>query len=239
MNLFLGAMALSLGLSISAEAAAAETCRNLPQSRLTVLMIHADLDLHPVDLVQLGKMRAEADNQVGTFKDPVSVMQGLAEFTIHVAGDKRTVELGSPTAICAAPEEVIVRLGFPKRRLFVMQGIEQSPCLREALISHETKHIEFDKMLLADFVERTRPHFHEALGRIKAGPVSPSHRAAVEQFQASLRDFLLTAQKTFLDIREVQQANLDTAHEIAALRSACGGRLQELERELSRAGRAT
>ena len=133
--------------------------------------------------------------------------------------------------VCDVPTAVVVVMGAFKRRVILNKEAAANSCVRKALLDHMARHSQVLDQKIDTFIDEHREGLArgvEALTR-KTAADEPSASQAFEVGLAALigpvyREFEVEAKQSRLEA--------DTPEALAQLRTACGGKLRELEWEV-------
>jgi hypothetical protein len=131
---------------------------------------------------------------------------------------------------CDAPERILLGLGVARREVFILREAALDPCVREALLTHESEHDRALGNAIHDFIQQHGPELGQRLEALKRQSARDP-RSAIQAFEAGLQVVLATLMKEFKEekIDDLKQS-VDSVSHLAALSNACNGRLGELEK---------
>ena len=143
----------------------------------------------------------------------------------------------SPTQFCAAAKAVTISFGVFRRRVVITNEAAADACVKDALLRHEAEHYRILDEAIDAFLRQRRDQIRQAFTGASMRP-APSREAAIKALEANLMDFLNRMVKQFeeQELSGIRRA-ADNAADLASLRSACGGRVRELEERLSQPGK--
>jgi hypothetical protein len=130
---------------------------------------------------------------------------------------------------------VTISFGVFRRAIIIIREAAADACIEAALLRHEAEHYRLLDEAIGTFLQQRRDQIRQVFESATERP-APSREAATEALEKDLMAFLNRMVKQFVeqDLRAVKQA-ADNVRDLAALRSACGGRVHELEQRLLRA----
>ncbi len=105
-------------------------------------------------------------------------------------------------------------------------------CLRAALLRHEADHYRILDNAIDSYFRQRRDQINRGFAAATE-KLAPTREGAAQMFEADLTAFLRRMVREF-EKQELSgiRRGADTAANLAALRSACGGEVNELEKHL-------
>ena len=209
-------------------------CRDLPGSKLR---LHS---AQPIKTEEQSATRSEIDrigleNGVSSAAQAAHPLMLLAnELGTEVSVLHRTIEArnGGELAYCDAPKSVEFRLGIVGRKVFLEEHAAADPCVRRALLEHEAEHRRaLDKSVIT-FLQKRREELVERRRELKQTP-APDRTSAINALEAGLKSFFVTMVREFKNDMERSREGVDTPRRLQKLRNACGGKVRELEQQLT------
>ena len=225
-----GATALIVaGCLSSAEPATAVdalACSDLPPSKFSLFMIEdtrvrQNLDQEPSQLRQL--LDASETRAFGR-AHPFLVLEAKPVGMVRL--EARVVQ--REAGFCAAPKAVRIGIGLTRRAIHMLRRAAADACVRDELLRHAERHLRSDHAIVEDVLQRTEEPFAATLSAMKRLPAASADRAAAE-FQASLRTTVDLTLAAIAARRTEAHAEIDATDQLRALRTACGGRIAELD----------
>jgi hypothetical protein len=216
------------------SAFAAPTCGDLPSSKL---LLHS---AQPIETEERSATRSEIDRigleiGVSSAAQAAHPLMLLAnELGTEVSVLHRTIEArnGGELAYCDAPKSVEFRLGIVGRKVFLEEHAAADPCVRNVLLEHEAEHNRALRKAIEVFVERRSEELLARLQELKQTP-APDRASAINALEAGLKSFFVTMVREFKNDMERSREGVDTPRRLQKLRNACGGKVRELEQQLT------
>jgi len=125
-----------------------------------------------------------------------------------------------------------------KDKLVLYRDAATAPCVKEALLEHHVQHRRSLDAHIDKFVNQHRDGFAREIGKLMR-KTAPDKETSIQAFEGGLASLLGGLYRVFEPAIERSRQDVDTPTALAQLRSSCGGRLHELEREITVPGRAT
>jgi hypothetical protein len=214
--------------------AATPACRNLPGSKLRLYSTEpTTIEEHPVTPSELDRIAHEIGVSTAA-RTAHPLMLIIAEFDAQIAMLPRVVEARSDggTVYCNAPSAVAIGLGVVRPRVFLIEAAAAEPCIRSALLDHAAEHSRALENAAKIFFQQQRETFAARLRELKQAP-APDQESAITAFKLGLKSFLAGMVKQFASEMERLPDEVDTPERLEALRDACGGKVREMEEELT------
>jgi len=178
-------------------------------------------------------------NQIGmsaTERAVHPLMLMTAEIDAHVAVQNRIIEVGNGKglAYCDAPTSVAVAFGVVKRNVFLLREAAAEPCVRHTLLDHSAEHSRALDGEVELFIRQQRESTGMRLRELKQTAAS-DWVSANSAFEADLWSIVKDMVKQFKNQMKRSRPNrqeIDSVEELNKLRSACEGKVHEMEEKL-------
>jgi hypothetical protein len=209
-------------------------CRNLPES---TLRLHS---AQPIETEEQSATLSEMDRialEIGVSAAAQAahpLMLIINELGTQVSVRHRTIGTrgDGELAYCDAPKSVEFALGLVGREVFLEEHAAADPCVRNVLLEHDAEHHRALRKAIEVFVERRREELLARLQELKRTP-APDRASAINTLESGLKSFIVTMVKEFKDDMERSREDVDTPRRLQELRNACGGKVRELEQQLT------
>ena len=136
----------------------------------------------------------------------------------------------SDGTVCAAPQSVRLRVGFPRHTIHVGRELRQDRCVFDTVLEHERRHVAVDKKALAEWVPDLRRRYGAAIARTAMVTGRSADRVS-KTLEERLNKALQAELDDFGRLRDRRQATVDTPQEYARVGRACRGRAAAILRE--------
>ena len=213
---------------------AAPACQNLPESKLR---LHSappiKAEEQSATRSEMGRIALEVSvSAVAQAAHPLMLI--INELGTQVSVRHRTIETLSDgeLAYCDAPKSVEFRLGIVGRKVFLEEHAAADPCVRRALLEHEAEHRRALDKSVNTFLQQRREELVERRRELKQTP-APDRASAINALEAGLKSFFVTMVRDFKNDMERSREGVDTPRRLQKLRNACGGKVRELEQQLT------
>ena len=186
--------------------------------------------------------RVATDSELRALQIPVDgmlphpLMAIAYEFDEHIAVVHRVVAAPGG-GYCDAPEKIVLRFGAISRHALLLAAADNDRCVRDALLAHEAEHYGLIRAAVSAFLYRHRVEVAEATAQLTTATAGTEAESRVA-FETGIQRLVAGLFQEFKarEIPTIRQT-VDSPARLAALRHACEGRVDSLERTLpSRAG---
>lgn len=218
-------LTVALVTAIYARATLADGCPSVPPSRLSVERLEADrVTERSASVEEIAALGNPADGPA-----PHPLMGIAYDFDEHFAVEHRLIAAVGG-GYCDAPDTIILRFGAIARNVFVAEAAEKESCVRAALLAHESEHNKAFNAAVSAFLYRHRADLAEEMVRLKSRAAA-TENGAKQAFQSGIQQALARLLQSFRqeEVGRIRQL-VDSPDRLGSLRSACNGRVGELEK---------
>lgn len=159
-------------------------------------------------------------------------LMGIAyEFDEHIAVVHHVIAAPGG-GYCDAPEPIILRFGAIARHVLFFPTADGDQCVREALLAHEAEHYALVRAAVSAFLYRHRAAVAEAMAQLTTAPAGTEDESKAI-FEKGIRQVVTGLFHEFAaeEVAPIRKA-VDSPARLAALRHACEGKIDRLERAL-------
>ena len=226
----------ALAIVLSDPATAAPSCEDAWEASSFRL-----IPTHPSATEERTATREEMDRiaaQIGATAEMRAahpLMLIVAQAGTHVEVAHRLIarrDADGDAYVCDVPSAVVVVMGAFKRRVILHKEAAANSCVRKALLDHMARHSQVLDQKIDVFIDEHRDELARGVEALtqKAAVDEPS---ASQAFEAGLAALVGPVYRQFEVEIERSRLEADTPEALAQLRAACGGKLRELEWEVS------
>jgi hypothetical protein len=206
----------------------AAQCADMPPPAVSVVRLsaaHVEISATTEDIIERIAQSAGRVRSVHPF------MLINHELDTHAALVHRVRD--DPLGSCDAPASVRIDFGLIRGEVFIAREAEGEPCVRDALLGHETEHNQKLERALDAFLERRETVIVERLAAL-ARHSARDHDAARRNYEAGLVALLGDLLAEFKG-EEIEKETINNESNLA-LQNACEGKILELDEQSRRRG---
>lgn len=196
---------------------------------------------HPSTTEERTATREEMDliaAQVGVtaeMREAHPLMLMVAQAGTHVEAAHRLIahrDAAGDAYVCDVPTAVMVVMGAFKRRVILHKEAAANSCVRKALLDHMARHSQVLDQKIDVFIDEHRDELARGVEALTQ-KAAVDESSASQAFEAGLAALVGPLYREFEVEMERSRLEADTPETMAQLRAACGGKLRELESEVS------
>ena len=228
----MGIAASMMVLFISSSASAAPRCDDLPISKFRVLAQQAGgIEEYVISRSEMDRVAVRLDVSTAERElHPLMLMS--ADIDAHVA--IQPVEAGNSQALssCDAPISVVVAFGAVKWKVYLLQQAATDACVKHALLDHYAEHSRALDRQVQLFIHQRRKEIGVRLRDLKqstAADGASTNKAFEAGLWSIVRDIVEDFKHDMAEERPRIREEIDSPEKLHRLRSACGGRVREIE----------
>jgi hypothetical protein len=227
----LAALAL-VGALAASTAWGAEGCAAPPAPRVTLTPVYPDpvVDI-TLDVAALKQRSREVGTEHGEHGQPLGLTLATLVGDFEDQVEFALLDPRTPGArICGAAKEVRVRFGFEEVVMHIAREVTGDRCLYGEVYRHESRHVQVDRELIAQFVPRIEADLRALLARIGAVRGRSTEAVSIE-IRDRIRVVVSADLEAFAQEMHKRQRFVDRPEEYRRLSQACGGAAARLLRQ--------